>query len=339
MSFQGIKCCIFLFAALWWVSCQEETVVVDEPLLNIPQGFPEVAFPEDNSFTPEGWALGKRLFFDTTLSSDSTLSCASCHRPELAFTDGRTIAVGIEGRLGTRNTPTLTNVAYQPYYLREGGVPTLEMQVLVPIQEHAEFDFNILNVAERMALEPDYVAASLEAYDRLPDPFVITRAIATYERSIISGQSRYDAYLQGEHNALSDIEKEGMNLFFSERTHCASCHSGFNFSDYSFQNNGLYVEYADPGRFRLTGIESDRALFKVPTLRNVAYTAPYMHDGSINNLADVITHYNDGGKGHPHQSPLIRPLHLGQREQDALLKFLESLSDVSFVTNPKFRNP
>jgi cytochrome c peroxidase len=314
-------------------------VLADEPLVDIPNGFPQVDFPEDNALTPERWALGKRLFYDPILSADSTLSCASCHRPELAFTDGRAIASGIEGRPGTRNTPTLTNVAYQPYFLREGGVPTLEMQVLVPIQEHAEFDFNILRVADRMSRDPEYVAASLEAYDRLPDPFVITRAIATFERSMISGESRYDAYVHGDHNALTDLEKEGMNLFFSQRTQCATCHSGFNFTDYSFQNNGLYAEYVDPGRFRLTGLESDRALFKVPTLRNIAYTAPYMHDGSISTLEDVVVHYNTGGKNHPHQSSRIHPLHLEQREQYALQKFLEALSDVSFLTEPKFRNP
>ena len=330
---------LLLFVWISFTSCEvDHDIPEEEPLIAIPAGFPDVLFPEDNAFTPERWALGKQLFFDPALSRDSTLSCADCHRPELAFTDGRTIAIGIEGRQGMRNVPTLTNVAYQPYYLFEGGVPTLEMQILVPVQEHAEFDFNILRVADRLNLQPAYVASSWEAYGRHPDPFVITRAIAMYERSLISGQSRYDAYVQGDHNALSETEKQGMDLFFSERTHCSACHAGIYFTDYSFKNNGLYENYEDPGRFRLTGAESDIALFKVPTLRNVALTGPYMHDGSLASLEDVIHHYVSGGKQHPHRSPLIQPLDLNESEQKALRKFLEALTDQSFVTNIKFLN-
>lgn len=321
-------------------SCQDDMPgPKEEGVLAIPSGFPEVEFPDDNTFTPARWALGKQLFFDPALSRDSTLSCASCHRPELAFTDGQARATGIEGRTGIRNVPTLANVAYQPYYLYEGGVPTLEMQILVPIQEHAEFDFNILRIADRINLQPDYVASSWEAYGRNPDPFVITRAIATFERSLISGESRYDVYVRGDHNALSDQEKKGMDLFFSDRTHCAACHAGFNFTDYSFNNNGLDTVYEDPGRFRLTGVEADRAMFKVPSLRNVALTYPYMHDGSLTTLEEVIDHYNAGGKNHPHQSALIRPLHLNENEKKALRKFLEALTDLTFVTSTKFSNP
>jgi cytochrome c peroxidase len=328
--------CVIMLGVL---SC-DDVVQPDhiEPLLEIPKGFPVPEFPEDNLFTSERWQLGKRLFFDPILSRDGSVSCASCHAPELGFSDDRALSLGIEGRVGARNAPTLANVAFHPYYTREGGVPTLEMQVLVPIQEHVEFDFNILQIADRMLSDSSYVQQSRVAYDRSPDPFVITRAIACFERSLLSGASRYDKFINGDPDALSVEERQGMVLFFSERLSCASCHSGFNFTNYSFENNGLYDEYPDPGRFRLTNVESDRALFKVPTLRNIEVTAPYMHDGALSSLADVIEHYNTGGADHPHKSKLVKPLNLSQKEKNDLVAFLKSLTDDHFINNPKFKN-
>jgi cytochrome c peroxidase len=332
----GVLICMTMLCVL---SCddmvQPEPV---EPLLDVPMGFPAPAFPDDNLFTTERWHLGKRLFFDPILSSDYSISCASCHKPELGFSDDTALSLGVEDRVGTRNAPTLTNVAYHPYYTREGGVPTLEMQVLVPIQEHAEFDFNILLIVDRMLSDSTYVKQSLKAYNRKPDPFVITRAIATFERSLISGASRYDKFINGDLSALSMMERRGMSLFFSDRLLCASCHSGFNFTNYSFENNGLYDEYTDPGRFRLTNDEADRALFKVPTLRNVAFTRPYMHDGSFQSLEEVVDHYNSGGANHPHKSPSVKPLNLSSQEKEELVAFLKSLTDDHFITNPKFKN-
>src|SRR5687768_16383599 len=144
---------IFFLGWLW--SCESErTEPLDDQLLVVPKGFPDPVFPVDNEFTPERWALGKRLFFDKALSKDNTVACASCHLPDRAFTDGKVVSEGIEKRRGNRNAPSLANVAYHPYYTREGGVPTLEMQILVPIQEHAEFDFNILLIAERLRNDP-----------------------------------------------------------------------------------------------------------------------------------------------------------------------------------------
>ncbi len=335
-----MKYFVFIYVLILFASCREDMDdVKEESVADIPQGFPLIEFPQDNEYTPERWSLGKRLFFDPILSRDSTLSCASCHKPELAFSDGLSLAKGIEGRIGMRNAPTLANVAYQPYYTFEGGVPTLEMQVLVPVQEHAEFDFNILLIAEKLNTNPSYVAESWLAYERSPDPFVITRALATFERTLISGHSRYDDFIHGDELALSPIEKKGKDLFFSERTNCAQCHAGFNFTDYSFKNNGLYDEYPDLGRFRLTGQDEDLALFKVPSLRNISITPPYMHDGTFNDLGDVIEHYNEGGKSHPQKSSLIHELHLDENEKYALEKFLESLTDDAFITNVKFRNP
>lgn len=307
---------------------------VEPEITSIPKGFPPMQFPEDNEFSIPRWELGKKLFFDPSLSADSKISCASCHAQKDAFADTRKVSIGVDELSGTRNSPSLANIGYHPYFTREGGVPTLEMQVLVPIQEHNEFGSNIVAIAEMIAGDETYKQMSLDAYDREPDAFVITRAIATFERTLISGGSAFDRFVnEGELSALSLEAKRGMDLFFSDRTNCSSCHADFNFTNYSFENNGLYESYEDPGRFRLTMDSADIARFKVPSLRNVALTAPYMHDGSVSSLKEVIHHYNKGGESHLHKSDLIRPLSLSKQEIKDLISFLEALTDPIFITN------
>ncbi|MBK9993558.1 MAG: cytochrome-c peroxidase [Saprospiraceae bacterium] len=275
----------------------------------------------------------KKLFYDKRLSIDSTVSCASCHKQSRGFADNVSLTPGVFGRAGVTNAPTLANIAYHPYFTREGGLPTVEMQVLVPIAEHNEFGFNIVEIEQRLKADAAYQEMAMKAYGRSLDPFVITRSISTYERSIISGNSKYDDYTHGK-AILSKEEMLGKDLFFSEKTNCSQCHSGFNFTNYEFKNNGLYEIYSHPGRFRLTKKESDVALFKTPSLRNVGFTAPYMHDGSIATLTEVVNHYNSGGRNHIHKSNLIRPLGLTENEKKALVAFLHTLDDYVLLTNP-----
>ncbi len=328
-----------IICQLFW-ACGEPSTMIPPALMEIPKGFPEMEFPEGNEFTMARWELGKKLFYDPVLSLDSSLSCASCHKQALAFADDVAFSDGVMGRAGTRNSPTLANIGYHPFFTREGGVPSLEMQILVPIQEHNEFAFNIVYIAERLNRDSDYVKMSQEAYGRLPDPFVITRSIACFERSLISGNSPYDRYeFQGDDKALDKDEKAGMELFFSEKTACGSCHGGFNFTHYAFENNGLYKNYPDPGRFRLTGDPADSARFKVPSLRNIALTAPYMHDGSLADLEAVLDHYQSGGQGHTNQSEKVRPFTLTEKEKRQLLAFLNSLTDQDFLTNEAYKSP
>jgi cytochrome c peroxidase len=278
------------------------------------------------------------LFYDPILSADSTRSCASCHLPQLAFSDSLAVSLGVKNRLGTRNTPSLANVAYQKRLLREGGLPTLEMQVLVPIQEHNEFDFNIVKIAEKLNKSSRYIALSQQAYGRNPDPFVITRAISAFQRTLLSGNSPFDQWLyQGKSGALSASAQHGYVLFQSEKLNCAKCHEGFLFTNQEFMNNGLYSVYPDSGRIRLTGLEADRALFKVPSLRNVALTAPYMHDGSLASLEAVIAHYESGGKDNPQKSRVVKAFVLSTQEKADLIAFLRALTDEEFVQNPAFR--
>lgn len=331
---------IFLSSVFLLIACQKEEnfILSKENILMIPKGFPEMEFPEGNEFSIPRWELGKKLFYDTALSRDSSISCASCHFSEQAFSDTVALSLGVADAIGTRNAPTLANVGYHPYFTREGGVPTLEMQILVPIQEHNEFDFNIVLIVERLQDDATYKNMSQTAYERDLDAFVITRALSTFERSFISGNSRYDEYFfQSNNNALTASELRGLNLFFSEKTGCSNCHNGFNFTNYEFENNGLYQDYPDPGRFRLTGVENDRAKFKVPTLRNIHLTTPYMHDGSIKTLEEVILHYESGGKNHPNKSALLQPFTLIENERNDLILFLESLTDETFIHNPIFK--
>jgi len=329
-----------LLLILTIISCGKEQEV--EPLympalMEIPKGFPEIEVPEDNEFTKARWDLGKRLFFDPAMSLDSSISCASCHHPELAFSDEVAFSLGVEERPGTRNSPSLANVAYQPYLTREGGVPTLEMQILVPIQEHNEFDFNIVLIADRLKTDASYVEMAEAAYDRELDAFVITRALACFERSLLSGYSPFDQRQNyDKEEALSNEAINGMELFYSDRTNCSKCHSDFNFTNYAFENNGLYDDYPDTGRFRVTGEDADLALFKVPGLRNIELTAPYMHDGSFDTLEEVVEHYQSGGSNHPNKSSLIQPLTLTESEKSDLVQFLKSLTDEAFISNPLF---
>ena len=306
--------------------------------LQIPNWFPNPEFPVDNEFTLERWKLGKKLFFDPSLSLNQTVSCSSCHNPNLAFGDSQPTSIGDLGAIGTSNSPPLFNVAYHPYYTRAGGVPTLEMQVAVPVQEHNEFNQNMVDLVERLAQNPEYQEAAQRTYGRSFDAYTMTRALATFERSLISGHSDFDLYSSlGNTSVLSESEKRGMDLFFSDRTSCASCHSGFNFTSYQFENNGLYEVYADSGRMRLTHLEQDRAKFKIPSLRNIQVSAPYMHDGSIASLTAVVSHYNSGGANHVNKSSLIRPLGLTSQEESDLVAFLFSLTDYSFINNSNFQ--
>lgn len=325
---------LFVFM-LFVVSCKKEDTMVREISdgnkvisLTIPKGFPYPTIPDDNLPTKNRIALGKRLFLDSILSRDHTISCGSCHFENKYFTDNLKVSTGIENRQGDRNAPTLINVAYHPYFFWDGGNPTLEQQVLGPIGNPKEMDFDVNKIVERLNLHSEYPSLFRQAYGKDPSVYTLTRAIACYERTLISGNSRYDDYVQkGDTTALTTSEKNGMNLFFGEKGECFHCHGGFNFTDNSFRNNGLYLSYADSGRARITLVVSDVGKFKVPSLRNIDKTAPYMHDGSMTTLEEVVNHYNSGGKNHPNKSPIIGSLNLTVAEKADLVNFLKSLTD------------
>lgn len=327
-----MKYLCFVGLLITLVACTKDQVPEPAYNLELPVGFPSPDIPVDNQLTNARIELGKRLFFDPILSRDSTISCGSCHLPKQLFTDGNKVSIGIENRKGIRNAPTLANVAYQKSLLMEGGVPSLELQVIAPIEDTNEMDFDALQVVERLKRHPIYRELAQRAYEREPDLFVLTRSIASYERTLLSGDSRFDQYYyQNKKNILTDSEQRGLDLFFSEGLQCATCHSGHNFTDGDFHNIGLYTDYEDIGRARVTVLDSDIGRFKTPTLRNVALTAPYMHDGSLASLEEVIEHFNAGGHSHPNKDNRVKPLNLTAENKADLLSFLQSLTDSSFI--------
>ena len=325
---------LILSFLIWLVSsCQtdyEIPVGEDRPYqLSIPEGFPAPDIPPGKELTVNKVELGKQLFFDKRLSADNTISCGTCHIPSKAFADNNDIGKGIEGRKGFRNVPSQANIAYHPYFLKDGGATSLEAQVLVPLKDHNEMDFSLEQAAERLSGDPVYEEYSLKSFGKKFDAEVLIEAIAAFERTLISGNSKFDQYKRGLGD-LNDSEKKGMQIF---NLNCASCHSNFDFTDYSFQNNGLYLNYEDKGRGRITLNPEDDGKFKVPSLRNVAVTAPFMHNGSLKSLEEVVNHYNVGGKPHPNKSKLIKPLNLSVEEQKDLINFLHTLTDPLFLAD------
>lgn len=293
----------------------------------VPAGFPPLPLRADNPMTVASVQLGKALFFDERLSLGRGFSCGSCHRPQSAFSDSVPLSTGVHGMPGMRNAPSLANVAYHPLLNRDGGAPTLEQQVFVPLFDQAEIASDPQQVVEALRSDPQVAALSMRAYGRPFDLYVLTRSIANYERTLISGRSRYDRYLQGERNAMDPSEVRGMALF-NGMAGCSSCHGGFDLSDHGFHNIGLTADDAvDPGRQRITLHPQDCGKFKTPSLRNIARTAPYMHDGSIATLQEVIAHFNAGGQNNPNKDPRMSPLHLNPDQMQDLAAFLDALND------------
>lgn len=347
-------------------------------VLELPTGFPKPKVPPDNALSIEKIALGRFLFYDRRLSGSQSQACASCHQQALAFTDGRARAVGSTGEVHPRSAMSLTNVAYATALgWANPLLDSLERQVLVPLFNERPVELGLTGKEEeafdRLRTDLRYQRMFAEAFPDQRDPFTlgnVVKAIASFERTLISGNTPYDRYVQGlDDHALSEEAFFGGRLFFSERLECFHCHGGFNFTasvthegnpfdETSFQNNGLYnidgrgsYPPDNTGLFEITHIPSDMGRFKAPTLRNLSYTAPYMHDGSIATLEEVIDHYAAGGRTihsgpyagdgskNPYKSNFVRGFVLTEEEKQQLLAFLRSLDDPEFVTNPRFSDP
>jgi len=301
--------------------------------LEIPVGFPSPEIGDDIPLTRGRVALGKELFFDLILSKDFSVSCGSCHQPEFSFTDQQALPIGVEQKLGERNSPQLANVAYKPYFFKDGGIPTLELQVFAPFDNHLEFDLNIVDAIDRLNNSSYYVTRFREVFGENPSVFGLTRAIAAYERTLLSGNSRYDQHFLQDKDVLTDAELRGYELFMSDELNCGSCHSGVFFTNYEFENIGLELNYADSGRARITLDPADAGKFEVPTLRNIAVTGPYMFDGRFETLEEVIDFFASGGLPHPNRSEKLTPFELTGQEKTDLIAFLESLTDEEFLAN------
>ena len=275
--------------------------------------------------------LGRRLFFDTRLSLNNTVSCSSCHNPEKAFCDNLPVSIGVNGLKSGRNTPSLYNVRDLKTVMFDAHLKTLELQVIVPIQEPSEMAHNMKNLIPILREDPLYQNRAQICFNRDFDAFVLTRSIAAFERTFISMNSKYDQFVLGNNTALSKSEKRGMHLFLN-KLHCNSCHPPPYFTNFIAENNGFYKSKdVDLGRFRVTKDSMDIGKFKVPSLRNISLTFPYMHNGTLENLNSVIDHYTSGGFESSSKSPLIKPFLLTKREKQDLINFLGTLTDTSFI--------
>lgn len=284
--------------------------------------------PEWNRLTPEKIALGRELFFDTRLSADGSLSCAGCHEPARAFADSNRVSRGVFGRTGTRNAPALINRGYGSAFFWDGRAATLEEQVLAPIDNPVELGSSVDAVLERLCGNAWYQGAFRRAFGREPSRDGLAQALASYLRSIVAADSPADRFLDGDRGALSAEAQAGLRLFRGKEN-CTACHLGPTFSDERFHNTGVAWAsgaLTDEGRAAVTGKAEHRGAFKTPTLRHVAETAPYMHDGSVARLEDVIDFYDRGGHPNPHLDAEIRPLRLSIAEKTALVALLRSLS-------------
>ncbi|MBX9851082.1 MAG: c-type cytochrome [Cytophagaceae bacterium] len=328
--------CIYLFTGSI-INFKKETAYN----INLPMGFPDPIIPEDNQLTQERVALGKMLFYDKMLSQDKTISCGSCHAPNNSFSDNKDFSFGVNNTTGERNAMPLINLAWSNSFLWDGGVPTLEMQVMNPLTNPKEMNISISEAVKRLNENKTYVKLFKKAYGSKPDANTLFKAIASFERTLVSGNSKFDQYYyKKDAMAYNNSEIRGYYLFMGSRAHCSSCHSGVNLTNNTFQNKGLYEDYPDQGRYKITYLENDKGKFKVPTLRNIALTGPYMHDGSIKTLEEVVRHYNNGGKNHPNKSSHVHfpeEPPFNDEEIKDLVNFLHTLTDMEFVNNPAFK--
>jgi len=322
----------------------EENVNTTPFTLSFPSNFPSPNIPTSNPLTEEGINLGRHLFYDPILSSDNTVSCASCHKQESAFGDNTQFSFGVNQAIGDRHAPTIMNAAFQNNFDWDGKSNTLEEQAARPILNEIELhNNNWMEVINRLEMSEIYPHLFCLVFGtETIDSSHVVMAISQFERSLVSYNSRFDQWLNGE-IMFTEEEIDGFNIYATERGDCFHCHPIGLFTDDIFHNNGLDSEFTDLGRYDITGNPLDRGLFKSPTLRNIEFSAPYMHDGRFNTLEEVIDHYNFGGYDSPTVDPLMKYVGIGllltAEEKENLKAFLLTLSDENFINNTQFSNP
>ncbi|MEY4330091.1 MAG: hypothetical protein RL609_839 [Bacteroidota bacterium] len=292
--------------------------------------------PADNPFTFCSIELGRKLFYDTRLSGDGKTSCASCHALVMAFTDGQSTAKGAHGELGNRNSPTLFNLAWSPHLMMEGGVKTLELQGLAPLLAQHEMMGSALELPAALTQDSTYQQWSRKAYHRPLDYFVVVRALANFQRSLISLDSHFDRVVYHQTETFTESEERGWQIFKSAKAQCTQCHTPPLFTDYGFYDIGI-SDTLDQGKERESYHLRDRYKFKTPTLRNIELTPPYFHHGQVDHLEAVIEFYNQGGEVHrPQKDNRIQPQHWTEQDKKDLLAFLQSLTDWNAVQNKRW---
>ncbi|CAH0149554.1 cytochrome c peroxidase [Chryseobacterium sp. Bi04] len=342
-----LKTVLFLVILLMSViSCSDEVI---QPLekdevyrLQFPSYFPEMSFDQSaNPVTKNGVELGRKLFYEGRLSRNNTISCGFCHIQENAFTHhGHTVSHGVDDRIGIRNAPPIQNMAFLKRYMWDGVIHNLNEQPIIPITDVNEMDSSMPEAISKIKDDPKYKRLFSAAYgDENITGERVLKALSQFMASMISADSKYDRFRQGK-EVFTSAESQGMAVFNQK---CASCHSGELFTDESFRNTGMYynTQFKDAGRYRVTLDQIDWMKFRVPSLRNVEYTAPYMHDGRFYTLDAVLNFYTDGVENHPNLDPQLKQNnHIGiamnTQEKQFIIAFLKTLSDKNFISNPKF---
>jgi cytochrome c peroxidase len=347
------RCCkqiIFFLFFLWMTSCGKDPRVPHEnepPVYDIafrvPAGWPSPVYSyQTNPLSEAGFRLGRKLFYETKLSRDNTISCGSCHQQFAGFANAaHSLSHGINGLFGTRNAPPLFNLNWHPSFMWDGGINHIEVQPLAPITNPVEMDETLSNVITKLSADAAYPKMFKDAFgDNTISSQRIFKAIAQFQGMIISFNSKYDKYVRKEAGGeMNSAELKGLQIF---NTKCIACHPPPLFTDFSFRNNGLNYNTAlkDSGRAHVTGLTGDLNTFKVPTLRNIAVTSPYMHDGRFATLAQCINHYSSAVQSTQNLDPLLtNGIPLSTQEMNDLIQFLNTLSDESFLKDQRFRNP
>lgn len=333
----------FLLTAFLLAACSPSSEVAEQKSSDKGDGAYELTFPlgldsesaiipEDNPVTEEKLKLGKRLFFETSLSIDNSISCASCHVPENGFADPNQFSSGVGGKQGGRQAPTAFNRIFTLRQFWDGRAATLEEQALGPVQNPIEMAMpDMETVVKRLESDPKYVALFEAAFP--PDGGItanhIAKSIATFERSILAGNSPFDRFQAGDKTAMSETAQRGYEIFKDEkRGNCETCHVGFNFSDENYYNLGVGMDTKTPdlGRYAIQELEGYQGAFKTPTLRQISKTAPYMHDGSQKTLEEVVDFYNKGGHANKWLNSKVKKLNLSKQDQKDLVDFLKALT-------------
>lgn len=327
---------------LFLTACNPEEkidVPQDDYALEVPSYFPEPLYGLGNkALNKEGVELGRKLFYDPILSVNGKVSCASCHHQASGFSDeGKIFSEGVNGNKGFRNSPALSNLAWIPFFLADGGINHIEVMPLAPLTDSLEMADDLNNILNKLKADGHYRVKFQKAFN---DTSITTKqmlvALSQFMSSMVSANSKYDKVMQGV-KSFTEVESKGFELFQAK---CASCHVPPLFTDFSYRNNGLAINYSDEGRARITRKPEDEAKFKVPSLRNVSLSKPYMHNGSIQTLAEVVEHYNSGIVSHRNlDKSLQNGIALSETETQQLIKFLETLTDYEYIANPLFSEP
>lgn len=334
---------MFMFG-LCMISCTESTTPSEQSCspttMSLPAGMAMIPFSAHQPYSPSVFELGRALFHDANLSGDASVSCASCHKQEFGFSDaGKIVSKGVAGESGMRNAPAIINVAFQSTFFMDGRASTLEQQIEDALRSPNEMYSTDSIVKKALMTSSELSRLWKQAYGAQEMTLRgVSSAIGVFTRMIVSGSTRHDAFIAGNQSVLNQQEKRG-KVLFEGKAHCVKCHGGPNLSDGLFHSTGLHTHYYDKGHYYVTKSDADIGTFKTPTLRNIALTHPYMHDGSLPTLRTVIEHYNVGGKQFINKSSDIIPLNLTKEEMDDLEAYLHAFTDSSFIRNACFSKP